>query len=718
MKRMLPAIIAVAIFTMMLPWIPQVQGYGDVPTRAGNVLYVAPFNSTYSNITDAVDNATEGDTIYVAPGNYSGWVQIYTDGISLMGNSTEGEVRIIDGREGMLTVGGRRVNVSGFVIGDDREHMGLISVVNTHNVSISDVVAGSDMLAEGIYVGYSSDITLSDVSIRVEDFPAARIHGSSSVHIRDFFFSSGSPEDGVVLSRGGSDDIQLRGGSIEVRGTGTAIYTETSNNMIVDNVTATYTEKFVSAGTGNVTFYDTTVVPDDAEIRGSSAEQRFRSFFRRGVEITGIDAKGMEIPLEGAHLMAETDGTEIFSSGHYGGTDGVSDPEGRVPGELMLLSWWKQGGMAGYMNGTSFAKVWFEGDMDQEIELGMLDANVTDTITGHFDMIYYQLRSLNGTVSYFNGPMAEMKVVNATVTAYGYNMTEIDNCTTDENGTYLLRDLPVDTNITVIVIPVNEVERDGPVSGYLRMEFVVNISEDSTTNVDIEYYEFIPVSGPIFGWVRYQEGPRDGQFVENATVKLYNISGDEIGSLLSNETGHYIFVDIPFGEGYEVRVTPPEEELGINLEKTGYLFWDGSAFGHNGSTRINASVKYYHHVEEEGPHPVVTITDEDEEPLEGVTVTVTIDGETYTATTDENGTAVFQDLDMEVFPDGTEIEASKAGYETRTWKWPDPAPPMKEEKETENTLVLVVIVAFVVIVIGVAIVLLFVRKEPGEEYEE
>ncbi|MGA1848806.1 MAG: hypothetical protein ACMUHB_05640 [Thermoplasmatota archaeon] len=716
MKRMISAIIAIAILTIMIPWMPQTQGTNDIPTRAGNVLYVAPVNSTYLNITDAVDNATDGDTIHVAPGNYSGWVQIRKDGISLMGNSSEGDVRIIDGSEGMLTVGGSWVNVSGFIIGDDRNHMGLISVVNTHNVTLSDIEAESEQLAEGIYIGYAKDIAISDISIHVQDFPAVRIHGSNTVSIEDFSFSSGTPEDGVVLSRGGSDMIHLKYGNIELRGTGTAIYTETSDNMVIDTVTATYTEKFVSAGTGNVTFYDTIVDPDDAEIRGSSPSQEFNSYFRREVEVTGIDAHGMEIPLEGAHLVAETDGSTIYASDHYGGGNGLSDPDGSFPGQLMLLSWWKQGGRSGFMNGTSFGKIWFEGDMEQEIDLGMLDANVTDTVTGHFDMIYLQLRSLNGTVSYFNGPMAGTKAANATVTAYGFNMTEIANSTTDVNGTYLLEDLPVDMNITVVVVPVDEVERDGPVSGYLRREFVVNISEDSTTNADIEYYEFIPVSGPIFGWIRYQEGPRDGQFVEGATVKLYNTSGDEVGSMLSNETGYYEFTDMAFGDGYEVRVTPPEEELGINLEKTGYLFWDGSAFGHNGSTRINASVKYYLHVEV--THPEIIIKDEDGNPLEGVTVIVTIDGETYTETTDENGKAVFEDLDMDTFPNGTGIEASKAGYETLTWSWPDTPPPMKEQSETENTLVLFGIIALIVIVIGLAIVLLFVRKVPEEEYEE
>jgi hypothetical protein len=123
-------------------------------------------------------------------------------------------------------------------------------------------------------------------------------------------------------------------------------------------------------------------------------------------------------------------------------------------------------------------------------------------------------------------------------------------------------------------------------------------------------------------------------------------------------------------------------------------------------------------VEEEEPHPEVTILDEDGNPIEGATVTVTIDGETYTATTDENGTAVFDDLDMETFPNGTEIEASKAGYETQTWYWPNPPPPMKEQTEAENTLVLIGIVAFIVIVIGLALVILFVRKVPEEEYEE
>jgi hypothetical protein len=329
--------------------------------------------------------------------------------------------------------------------------------------------------------------------------------------------------------------------------------------------------------------------------------------------------------------------------------------------------------------------------------------------------------------------------LNATVLLYGENMTLLETRNISEKVIkYLIpippppveeivwgvnfqfSDLPIGVNYTIVAIPENEVLDGGDKSGYLRAISWVNLSyypivHTSLNDLEFKYYE--AVSAPIFGHVRYKDGPKEGQFIEGAEVRLFNETEVEMGVTTTDENGYYEFLDIPFWEIYDLRVKPPLDELGVNLEITGYLPWD-YGFYHNISISINASLKYYEHMNPTPPHPEVTILDDEGNPVEGTQVEVTIEGTTYTAKTNMFGKAVFQSLEMEDFPAGTEFKASKEGYDDIEWEQGDDIPAIKESEDEEQTWLLIVLVIVVLLILAGAAYLIFMKKEPDEDFEE
>jgi len=87
------------------------------PTLRGDWLYVGGSGSgNYSRIQDAIDNATDGDTVYVFPGLYKEHIEI-NQSISLQG--ADSGTTIIDGEStnnDIITCVGTEVFISGFTL--------------------------------------------------------------------------------------------------------------------------------------------------------------------------------------------------------------------------------------------------------------------------------------------------------------------------------------------------------------------------------------------------------------------------------------------------------------------------------------------------------------------------------------------------------------------------------------------------------------------------
>jgi len=720
MKRMVSALL---LLCLLLPAANLASGEEGsyVPTRApGNILYVAPVNSTFTEIQYALDNATEGDTIYVAPGVYDRGMIIPTDVITVIGNISEGDVVVGNDYSAICGISGDNVNVSGIIFTDDRTHLSVVSILTSKNIMLENVEIVCGKGGEGLYISGTNNVVVENLTVRSNNYAAVRVRDSTDILIEDLDLSCNRSLQGCVEFEG-VDRVTLRNGRIELRNGGTAVYDVASESVSLYNIESVHTEKFLMMDTGNVSMYNMDIDPSDIYMDFHNPVYTVRSYSIRNIIVKGETARGDIEPLEGAEMNITTDGSIVYSTPYFNGTDDTTGPGGKFGEGIAFLSWEILGGASGYRNGTSRIEILFAGDREAKIEIDQVDANTTDDLVFEFTDIFDQVRSISGWATYLDGPFEGMNATNTTVLVFGDNMTEVANATVNMTGTFVIEGLPIDVNYTLVSVPEFEVDAEGTVSGYLRTSYNVTLSDDIVWDPELPYYEYIappPTSGPIHGYIRYFEGPKDGDFSEGAEVRLFNENGDLIGTEATDEGGHFLFEDIPFGELYELRATPPLDELGENLKTTGYLVWDSSAFAHNGSTRINVSLNYYEHIVSPVYHPKVTILDEDGDPVEGVQVEVTILGATYRATTNAQGVATFEGLDMADFPGNATFRGSKEGYDDITWNQGGDIPKLKESKDETDTWLIIVLVVVVVIVLAGAAYLIFMKKGPEDEIEE
>lgn len=329
--------------------------------------------------------------------------------------------------------------------------------------------------------------------------------------------------------------------------------------------------------------------------------------------------------------------------------------------------------------------------------------------------------TLEGHVTYLNGPMMGRNSTNATVFLMNMDGSEFGNTTTEVNGSFMFEGVPFANNYTLKVIPEDAVVPGGQVSGYIERTIVFNFNVSMLLPLSLEYYTYIPpAEGPIHGRILYSGGPKDGEPVVMARVEVLS-RGASFAYVNTNSSGYYRFSIIGFGTNYTLRVTPPGDQLGIVDNNSGYLVSVSEAFDHSDPSgiRVDMEMEYYEYIPEEPPvvHPKITILDEDENPVPGVLVVVTINGTTYSAVTDENGTAVFVYLTGSDFPVGAHFKASKDGYEDIEWDQGDPVPQMSREKEDDepDLLTIVIIIVFVLIALGVILYMLSRRSEYEEE---
>ncbi|MFO8052248.1 MAG: carboxypeptidase-like regulatory domain-containing protein [Thermoplasmatota archaeon] len=790
-------------------------GSGEETRTPGGILYVSPSGSTYNEVQWAVDNATEGDTIYVAPGNYSEGMVIRTNGISVIGNSSQGEVRIGKFDMGVAAVNANWVNISGVNITDEFSHLGLLAVTSSGNISLTDVTLFSGNLSDGLFVTGSSGIRIHDMDIQTDLSLPLGISGTTDLEMIDF--SIRTAEWGTAVETGGDCELSFIDGEISMRNVSARAFGfQDMTDAIIDNVSALYPESgsYLLNGEGDVRIHDVEVPEDD--IDGGSGQVSV--LFGRKVTISYVDRTGEQTPAPGADLNHTISSVGVYVTPHYGGWDERSDENGTFPTPLNLLSRRYEGGAAP-VYGSNHLKAWYMRDHEQEIDLGLVDANTTDdihilfdgvcrsngTISGrvryergpldglnvsggevelhgwdgetHEDIVpdesgsfvvsslafqnnitiavhppadrayieenrsgyltwtsstdflddldldiglqYMEFTpptngTLSGVVTYSGGPSDGLNATDATVIVLNASMERIANTTVDEEGGYGFPELPFGENYTIRVLPDNGVETGSEVPGYVPFEMVFHHDRERELDIEIEHW-VPPDEGPVFGWVRYQEGPKDGDFVPNASVVLYDMDGAEVDNISTDMDGYFIFEEIPFGVGYELRISPPPEDAGINNQETGYLFWDGSAFPHNGSTRMNASLKYYRR---STVHPEIIILDESGDPLEGVFITARVEDESFTAETNESGKAVFTGYDGAEFPQGTRLEAVKPGFDKENWEWGKSAPKMKEADGYDNTLIFILIAILVIVVILGALIGLFMGRTKEEILEE
>lgn len=755
MRRYLPLMIALMMIAITLP---SISGYEQeaIPTRAeGNSLYVSESGSTWSVIKDAVANATSGDTIYIAPGNYTKGFLLLTDDVDIIGNSTEGDVNIRHtDSNAVVGISSDNSEISGLTIVEDGEHLYCMMVSQCRNITLSDVTIES-ATSSSLYITDSTNAVLENINIDSGAREALRIRDMDGLTLENFEFVSDEATEAVIFNDA-AYSVEISNGTIDMEyELSTVFQADGGIGVTLDNITSTYQHEFFNMTSGDVISYDTFFGFDDVVITSGSINDTFTAYVKKNVKTIAEARNGSMYSAFGVEMNVSTSRGIAYRTSHFGGTDAFSDLYGEFMGVINFPYFNTTGGGHLYTPGTTSIEAYYpEADMNETVILDDIDLTNTDDILIEFRDLWLTNGTVFGKVTFEGGPLDGMNVSNGSAYLWPYDVDtpfardhELAIEYSIINGTFIMEDLIFSYYYQIWVFPNDTVEGSRIKTGYtfdartVHHHWVHDIGTevpierfqkmenypDTFVNFTIQYFEFVPpTNGSISGTIKYEKGPNADLVAPNVTVLLFDLNETRIGETESDENGNYSFENIEYGLNFEIRAIPSDIDLGINNNKTGYLFWDGSAFNHfynltthTSGTTHNISLKYYKYIPPAVHHPRVAIIDSNNEPLEHVLVTVTIGEDDYRAVTDENGIAEFMTLTGLDFPDGSKFTAEGEGYETIEWEEGDSVPKMEKEEGRDDDLVLILVLsAMMIAVLVFAFILIFAKKKQVPDTEE
>jgi len=152
-------------------------------TTSGDILYVGgngPGN--YSNIQDAIDNANDGDTVFVYNGTYRENI-IINKSINLIGEDRE--MTFINGgfRNDVVIISADGINISDFTIKESRADTAGIAVYSDYNTITSNKISCGISHCYGIWLHWNTSFnTIKDNIISYNRY-GVNIHGSNANNI-------------------------------------------------------------------------------------------------------------------------------------------------------------------------------------------------------------------------------------------------------------------------------------------------------------------------------------------------------------------------------------------------------------------------------------------------------------------------------------------------------------------------------------------------------
>ncbi len=154
-------------------------------TSRGNWLYVGgggPGN--YTRIQDAINNASNGDSVFVYHGIYQEHLEIYID-LDLIGENTETTIIDGDGTGDIISLGGN-INVTGFTIQNGEMGIQAIGVLHQYSFTLyRNIIRNCGI---GLYIDYSNhnliyqnEITNNTLGIYLFRTVLTRIHQNNFI---------------------------------------------------------------------------------------------------------------------------------------------------------------------------------------------------------------------------------------------------------------------------------------------------------------------------------------------------------------------------------------------------------------------------------------------------------------------------------------------------------------------------------------------------------
>ncbi|UCE39428.1 MAG: right-handed parallel beta-helix repeat-containing protein [Thermoplasmata archaeon] len=161
MKRKLPSV-SVCFLLVLVMFISVDMGLEVVENAEGTTIYVGGLGpGNYSTIQAAINDANNGDTVYVYHGDYSGCLLINKT-INLIGEH-KNNTTIDGGGDGyVICITSDFVNITGFeIMGSGKNHPWAGVKIDSHNNTIfANSISAND--GYGIYLNYSNDNIIRD----------------------------------------------------------------------------------------------------------------------------------------------------------------------------------------------------------------------------------------------------------------------------------------------------------------------------------------------------------------------------------------------------------------------------------------------------------------------------------------------------------------------------------------------------------------------------
>jgi parallel beta-helix repeat protein len=172
----------------------------SIPLSNGNILFVGGTGEgNYTKIQDAIDNASEGDTVFVYNGTYYERVKIYTS-INLTGENRENTIIDAGGKKCPIWIGANYVTISGF------------TTQNSGNTDYHDA---------GVHIGRFDYGTLRD----------CKVIGNKIINNFDGIYAL-FPEDHYIEGNIIADNRNI---GVYLHGSGSDGRVEIINNSIINN---------------------------------------------------------------------------------------------------------------------------------------------------------------------------------------------------------------------------------------------------------------------------------------------------------------------------------------------------------------------------------------------------------------------------------------------------------------------------------------------------
>ncbi len=405
LRSVLASLCAIMLIAMIYLDINE-ENIAEGASRAeGNILYVSETGSTWSSIQDALDNATSGDTVYIAPGNYSRGFLLLQDGITMIGNSS-GDVNIrAPGEEAVIGISSDDSSISGLNIIEDGGHLNLLMISQCKDLTLKDITIESS-LSHCMFVSDCTNISLENLYIDSGERQAIEFRDIWRSDLDGFVFvSSGSP-DAIMFSKD-CIGVRISNGTITMDDPDSiAFQSEDEIGLVIDNVSVTYQNEFIRMEMGTVVCYDTFFGSDDVNITSSSVNDTFTAYVRKELTAFKEERNGSMTPTEGVEINISSELGAEYRTPYYGGSDEVSSQGGNFIEPIEVMFFNMTGGGFPHTQGTASLEAFYpEADMNGTVVISEIDLSNKDTIILEFRDIWHTNGTIFGKVTYGVGPL-------------------------------------------------------------------------------------------------------------------------------------------------------------------------------------------------------------------------------------------------------------------------------------------------------------------------